>query len=229
MSLVMARAIAFKTQLLLKNIVLGYLLAGVACIALNFIPHNTAIIVNSFFILTVFMTFYCHLGIKAAVIEVKEHNWQFLMSLPLSARFLLLSTLGFNWAIFMGVWIIYLACIAGSIVWSQHIPSMVLSLYILIFMLYPIVFAFILSASLIFQKEAATIVSFVLGNSIATALISLISNNSEIQQGFAQGTFHEVGWLWPSWTVSYVSLCCLITLVILCITVIIGWRRKYFC
>lgn len=229
MSLVTAKVIAFKTQFLLKKIVLGYLFAGLASIALNFIPSSTAIAVNSFFILTVFMMFYCHLGMKASVIEVKEKNWQFLMSLPISARFLYLSTLGINWAIFMAMWAIYLTLIATSILLSNHIPSVMLSLFVLIFMLYPVVFAFILSVSLIFQKEGATILSFMLANSIATALISLISNTHEIQQGFTQGTFADIGWLWPSWTPVFVLLCLSFTLVTLAVTATIGWQRKHYC
>lgn len=222
------RALLFKDRHFILPMVLSYLGAGLCAITLNLIRGEAIIIVNSFFILTIFMSFYSHLAMKATLGEIRDRNYFFLVTLPLSSRFLFFSKLAVNWLAFLLLWSAFLVALAITILTSSHIPSMVFSLYVMIFALYPPVFSIILAVGMISRSEGGTILSFVLCNSISTALISLISNTEQVQSGFPKGTFYEIGWTWPSWAGSLALVSFAITLIASLATVTYGARRREF-
>ncbi len=222
------KAIIFKDFNYIKRLFFVYLGFGLAVLSLNAIANKTSIVVISFFILTIFTAFYCHLAMKTTIFELKDKQWHFLITLPLSSRFLFLSKFLFSWVVFLLMWSVYLAGLALTILPSSHIPSMVFSLYILIFSLYPAAYALILSTGLLMRTEGSVILALVFCNSLSTAIVGLMSNNAEVQNGFPKGTFLEIGWIWPSWAPTLVLVSLAITLTTFIATALVGWNRKHY-
>ena len=205
-----------------------YSLAGLCAIAVNLIPGQPASFISSILIITVFMVFYCHIAIKSVITENKEKNDLFLMTLPVSPRQLFFSKMLVNGMFFLAVWLLFVGAISLVIVMNDRIPSMVLSLYLLIFILLIPAYSIILSVGMITVSEGWAILALVGCNVVSTVAINMMSNSSGVSEAFELGTFAEIGFIFPSWAMTFSLSMCTITILIISISVVVGFRRKYF-
>jgi len=205
------KAFVKKESLLLSHLITFYFIAGMLSITPNLVAKEAVYFISSIITITLFVAFYCHLAVAVTVFEIREKNNLFLMTLPWSARFLYLAKFAFNWLVFAVMWLAFIAAIASALLFSSGIPSMLFSLYVIIFSLFPAAFSVVLTVGLIARSEGITILTFVLCNVVTTIVSGLLSNHPEVVEGFPLGTFSEIGWIWPSWTGKVVMASLLVT------------------
>lgn len=209
--------------------IIAYSLMGGIFIGVNLIPGETASFIGSLLVITAFVAFYSHIAIKSVINERKEKNHLFLMTLPISKPLLFFTKMLANWIAFFAVWCFLLALLALLIVLSDRIPSAVLTLYILVFLLFIPAFSTILGVGLVSGSEGLMILAFVLCNTLVTVSINLIASHSEVQALFSMGTFGELGFVWPSWTIAYLVVVGATTITVFTITVVAGsMKKEYF-
>lgn len=207
---------------------LFYVGGGLLAISLNFIPGQKVSFVSSVLLITVFIVFYCHSAMRATITEQKEKNHLFLMTLPISARKIFFIKMLINWAIFTGVWLLFMATVSLIILFSDCIPSMVLSSYLLIFSIFIPAYCIIFGVGMITKSESLTILAFIICNISCTVAINLMSSNAEVQSAFSLGTFSEIGLYWPSWAPAIFMSVTGITIAGLLLTSAVGFFRKDF-
>lgn len=217
-----------KEYSFLRGNALLYAIGGICAIAVNLIPGQPASFVSSILIITVFMVFYCHIAMKSVITEKKEKNDLFLMTLPVSARQLFFSKMGVNWSLFVALWLLFIGAISIIVVTSDRIPSMVLSLYLLIFALLIPAYSIILSVGMVMVSEGWAILAVVICNVLSTVAINMMSNSSGVADAFDRGTFGEIGFVFPAWAMTFLISMCIITTLAVLWAVIAGFRRKEF-
>ena len=223
-----ARALFGKELSMLSPHIIGYALIGLLSISLNLIPGEAASFASSILTITAFMVFYCHFAMKSVVAEKKDKNDLFLMTLPVSARQLYFIKLGFNGLVFLIMWLLYVAAIALAVVTSDHMPSVLLSLYLLVFSVVIPAFCIILTVGMITGSEGWTIIALVISNVVSTIIFNVITNSADITSAFSSGTFKEIGFLWPEWSSLVFSVMGAVTAFVVSIVVIKGLRKKDF-
>lgn len=222
------RAIFFKDLNFISLHVVVYALIGLISIVINLIPGQTASFMSSILTITAFMVFYCHLIMKSVVAEKKESNDLFLMTLPVSARQLYFFKLGFNVLIFTLMWLLYVAALAAVVMTSDHMPAVVLSIYLLVFSVVIPAFFFILTVSLITRSEGWTIIALVFSNVVSTITFNMVSSSDDITSAFSRGTFSEIGFVWPPWSIPFFGVMAGIAFVAITASVFKGLLKKYF-
>lgn len=222
------KALMAKEWQVLALYTLYYAGGGLLAISLNFIPGQKVSFASSVLLITVFIAFYCHSAMRATITEQKEKNHLFLMTLPVSARKIFFIKMLVNWALFTGVWLLFMAAIALIILFSDRIPSMALSSYLLIFSVFIPAYCIILGVGMITKSESWTILAFIICNISCTVAINLMSSNAEVQSAFSLGTFSEIGLYWPSWAPAIFMSVIGITLAGLLLTSAVGFFRKDF-
>lgn len=222
------KALAAKEWRLLALYTICYAAGGLLAISLNFIPGQKVAFGSSVLLITVFVSFYCHTAMKATITEQKEKNHLFLMTLPVSARQVFFVKVAMNWAIFTGIWLLFVTAVSLLIMFSDRIPSMALSSYLLIFSVFVPAYCIILAVGMITRSESWTILAFIVCNISCTLAINIMSSNSEVQSAFSLGTYGEIGLYWPSWASTIFAFVVAITFVGLLLTATVGYFRKDF-
>lgn len=219
-------ALLWKDWQFISLQIIAYPLMGGLFIGVNLIPGEVASFIGSLLVITVFVAFYSHIAIKSVINERKEKNHLFLMTLPISLQLIFFTKMLANWIAFFAVWCFLLTLLVLIIVPSDRIPSAVMTLYILIFLLFIPAFSIILGVGLVSGSEGWTILAFVLCNTIVTVSINLMSSHSEVQTLFSMGTFSELGFVWPSWTTAYLMVVGVTTIAAFAVTIIAGSMQK---
>lgn len=219
-------ALLWKDWRLISLQIVAYSAMGCLFIGINLIPGEAGSFIGSLLVITVFVAFYSHIAIKSVIRELKDKNHLFLMTLPISARLLFFTKMLSNWMAFFAVWCLLLVLVSVVMMPSGHIPSMVLTLYVLIFLLFIPAFSLILGVGLVSGSEGWTILIFVFCNTMVTVSINIISRHPEVQASFSMGTFGELGFVWPSWAMTYVIGVAVMTFSVLVITTAAGLVKK---
>lgn len=206
------RALLYKDWSAGKKLLLVYFFGILFSASVNLIPGQSASFVASVLLITVFMTFYCHLALKLSMLERKDRNDLFLMTLPMSPRQYFIYKWLLGVFIFFTLWCCTLGLLGVYVISSDRIPSMLLSLYFLLFLMYIPSFLITLGVGLNIKNDGVVIFIMVMCNSLVTIATSIIGNLASVQQGFALGIFSQVGFVWPIWAKSYFSVMLVLSL-----------------
>lgn len=222
------RALYCKEFSMLSPHLIGYALIGLLSISLNLIPGETVSFASSILMITAFMVFYCHIAMKSIVAEKKDKNDLFLMTLPVSARQLYFIKLSFASLVFILMWLVYVGAVVLITVTSQHMPSVLLSLYFLVFSVVIPAFFIILTVGVITGSEGWTIIALVFTNVVSTIIFNVITNSADITGAYSEGTFSEIGFLWPEWAGLIFGVMGAATALAISVAIIKGVSKKDF-
>ncbi|BCD97864.1 hypothetical protein [Marinagarivorans cellulosilyticus] len=126
------------------------------------------------------------------------------------------------------MWLLYVAVIAVVITVSNHMPAVVLSLYLMIFAIVVPAYCIILTVSIITGSEGWSIIVIVFSNVVSTVAFNFIASNPEITGAFNAGTFRQLGFIWPSWSESFFVVVGVITLIVITVSIVKGWGKEDF-
>lgn len=194
----------------------GFLSMGTT--AMMAMPWETVVQVAAVLTIFVMVGFYCHLVMKAVILERKEKNHLFLMTLPVSVRQLTVAKITSVALMFSVVWTpsFVLVSILGNL--NPHWSSAAPAFYTLAFTAYLPAFALILSVAVLTLSEGATILAFTFANMLVALLLNLVPQSDAMQEAFSRGTIDEVGMAWPEQAVMFIlaNLLMFISLLALC-------------
>lgn len=183
---------------LLKRQLLSYSALALIAIVIMFVPHQSVSVLGTIALIFVMVSFYCHIVMKAVVIERKEKNHLFLANLPVSARTLALTKVTTVVLIFLCLWAAAFALVFCLSINIAYLPGAAPANYALYFMCFPPAFALLLAAAVGFYSEGVATLAMVASNMLIVVLLNYIPNSPFMSAAFSAGSIAEVGLLWPT-------------------------------
>lgn len=187
-----------KDFFLYQNLVYLYASIALAAVMIMAIPNELAVHFGAIVMVFAMLSFYCHLVMKAVVIERKEQNHLFLMTLPISSRQLLTTKVTVILLMYVSIWALsYLAVLLlglNSPHWSAGAPAF----YSLMFFAYLPAFAVILWVAVATFSEGLSILTITLANMAVVLVLNFAPATEFMEQAFSSGTIGIVGVAWPS-------------------------------
>ena len=183
-------------QLRLQIITYGILAIGAA--AIMSVPHKTAFHFGTIAMIFVMIAFYCHLVVRAVIVERKAKNQLFLMTLPISARQLVVSKVTAATLIFLSLWVPAALLISCLSLINDHWSGAALALHAVSFCSYLPAFALTLVAATISFSEGITALAIIASNMLVVLVLNFVPVSDFMQAAYAQGSIAEAGYVWPN-------------------------------
>ena len=207
---------------------LCYGLLGVASLIIMAIPLPFFGHAGSIFLMTVMIAYYCHIVVKLIVIERKEKNELFFMSLPVELKTLRQAKFFSCLAGFLLIWLPLAIATLLLVSSFQNWPAVSLAFYSMIFASFVPGFLVILSVALCQKSEGWTIFSLVLSNVSVTVATNAFPNTPNMKHGFSLGSVVEAGIVWPDGTSTILYATAALAIGILMLTYFILRKRPCF-
>lgn len=176
----------------------SYGMLALAAAAIMSIPHKPADDFGALVMVFVMVAFYCHVAMRPVIIERKQQNHLFLMTLPVSARQLMVTKVTAVTLMFCSVWFPAITLLFALSLVNAHWSAVALAFYTVAFFTYLPAFALILLAATVTLSEGVTILAFTLSNMAVVLVLNFVPRSDFMQAAYAQGSIAEAGFIWPS-------------------------------
>lgn len=212
----------------LKRQLVSYGLLAVVAAAIMSVPHKAVAHFGTIAMVFVMIAFYCHLVMKTVIVERKAQNHLFLMTLPLSARQLMVTKVTAAVLMFCSVWIPATALVLLLSLVNDNWSGVAPAFHAVGFFSYLPAFALILLAATATCSEGITVLGFTLSNMLVVLVLNFVPQSGFMQEAFSQGSLAEVGLIWPSQinTIILAELAVFSILMVLCYFA--AYRKKTF-
>ncbi|MDO3388236.1 hypothetical protein QWI17_20485 [Gilvimarinus sp. SDUM040013] len=172
------------------------------------------------------VAFYCHLVFKNVVLEAKENNHLFLMTLPVTAAQLSLVKIISSLLAYLIVWLPAFASLFVLNVICDYWSSGTLVFQVQGFALYLTAFALALSVAIVSRSEGWTISAWVLSNLIVVVFLNIVPSSDYMQKAFSAGIVGEIGVVWPETANVVIAVELILFAILIAIAFVAAVRQK---
>lgn len=212
--------IKLKTQLLSYG---GVTLVGMALLGY---PNEKVALLGGILCVFAMVALYCHLVFKNVVLEAKEKNHLFLMTLPITASQLAQVKVISSLLAYLIVWVpAFLTLFLLNEICSYW-SSGTLVFQVQGFALYLSAFALALSVAIVSRSEGWTIAAWILSNLLVVIFLNIVPSSEYMQTAFSAGSVGEVGVVWPSTANVVLAVELLVFLVLIAVAFTAAVRQK---
>ena len=183
-NMAMIKKLVVKDWDLNRKFIVAYLLGGVLGLVILATPDPVAFYMGSIILLTIIIGGGFHLLMSTTIMEKKEQNLPFIMSLPVKPVEYGLAKIMSNLGIILALWA-EMTIGFSAIIYFTGIPDGILVLFWLVSLHVVVNYTIVLSVSIIFVSEGWTIFFMVVLNLLLNPLIAYIGQSPEMNQYFS--------------------------------------------
>lgn len=217
-----------KDFVLLHRQLWCYGLLMLCALAIMCIPNQAVTHFGTIVLIFAMVAFYCHLVMKAVVIEHKEKIHLFLITLPVSARQLMFTKVTATTLAFACIWAPALGLMWALSLFNPHWPAAAPAFHTLGFFTYLPAFALVLAAAATTRTEGLTILAFTLANMVVVLVLNFVPQTDFMQAAFSQGSIAKSGIIWPAQISHWVLIEIAVFLILLTVCYGTAIRTKSF-